>query len=173
MLLQKPPPLPLTVPPQTAKQIPNSNFNQSFHQEPAKYDRTSLKLNLKHSHSPEVAFKPKSILQTRSKPDFIINELDEEPNFKFGIPSSIRSSKSLNTVDQENLYHNRQNKSNGNIEQLIVQELKESPKGIHARFKYLPRKGIFLTKPLTDLMFQLYIFISSKKQENHQLSRLL
>ena len=153
MQLQRPPPLPLTVPPPQKDNLEKINSTElqleSAPSDPL-LDRAALSLDLRKNYT-TTSTKPKSIIipRNREKEDFTIYELDSEPKkLKPGllIDSSniIHSSKSLNIMEtvSTNVDKFNMNNSNNNIEQLIVQELKESPKSIYSRLKSLRNRSI-------------------------------
>lgn len=144
---QGPPPLPLTVPPPQSKttEYQNQKEKNDYLEKRTKQERlnrTSLTLDLKTNNN--IYFnKSKSLhINNPAVADSIVDELDSEPLVlaagSIYSSSTIRSSKSLN-INETKLYTRKKerNSSSNNIEQLIVHELKESPKGIYARLKCL------------------------------------
>jgi len=144
---QIPPPLPLTVPPPQPKnkleclnRIENSvslekHINTG---KDVRFDRSSLKLDLKTNNNNKL----KSIhLDKPSANGFIIEELDSEPVVLLAGLDKSTVTRSLNTSETKK----STNEIDRNIktDQLIVQELKESPKGIYARLKCLKNKSKF------------------------------
>ncbi len=108
--LQKPPPLPLTIPPPTTKS-PENAFP----------DRSALTLDLKKNNNESVL---KSILH--KPPSFEVTELLTEPTV---LNPESRKPTILQSIN-----------SNEQLDQLIVQDLKASPKSIYERLKFLKNK---------------------------------
>ncbi len=112
---QKPPPLPSTIPPPAVRSLGNS-FP----------DRSSLTLDLKSNNNATIL---KPLFHRQSS--FEITELQSEPTVL-----NPESKKPFTSVDFKPV----NDRNSEQLDQLIVQELKASPKGIYERLKYLKSK---------------------------------